>query len=101
MVARIFVPAKTAMQSGRGKNDEWILEYEPEAPRGRDPLMGYTSSSDMKSQIRLSFDSLEEAESYADQNNIQYVVVKPKTRKIRRVAYADNFKYGRLTPWTH
>lgn len=101
MVARIYIPTKTAMQSGRGKADSWVLEYESETPRSRDPLMGYTSSSDMKSQIKLTFESLEDAESYATQHGIPYVTIKPKERKIRRVSYADNFKYGRQTPWTH
>ena len=101
MVARIFKPTKSAMQSGRGKSDDWTLEYDAEAPRARDPLMGYTSSSDMKSQISLSFGTLGEAETYAKRHSIDYVVVKPKERKISRVAYADNFKYGRLMPWTH
>jgi len=101
MVARIYKPAKSAMQSGRGKAQDWILEYEAEQARQRDPLMGYTSSSDMKSQIHLTFETQEQAENYAERNSIAYVVVKPKERKIARVAYADNFKYGRRTPWTH
>lgn len=101
MVARIYKPAKSAMQSGRGKANDWMLDYDAEHPRQRDPLMGYTSSSDMKSQISLSFDTLEEAKNYAERHSIDYVVVKPKERKINRVAYADNFKYGRLLPWTH
>ncbi|MEP2944001.1 MAG: ETC complex I subunit [Hyphomicrobiales bacterium] len=101
MVAHIYKPTKSAMQSGRGKTNGWMLDYDAEQPRQRDPLMGYTSSSDMKSQISLSFDTLEEAETYAKHNSIDYVVVKPKERKITRVAYADNFKYGRLLPWTH
>ena len=101
MVARIFKPTKSAMQSGRGKSNDWTLEYEAEQPRSRDPLMGYTSSSDMKSQISLTFETLEEAETYAQRHSISYVVVKSSERKIKRVAYADNFKYGRLMPWTH
>ena len=101
MVARIFKPAKSAMQSGRGKTKEWVLEHIAEKPRGRDPLMGYTSSIETENQVRLSFDTLEEAENYAVRNNIAYVVVKPKERAIKRVAYSDNFKFGRMTPWTH
>ncbi|MBA4783138.1 MAG: ETC complex I subunit [Rhizobiales bacterium] len=101
MVARIFKPAKSAMQSGRGKTEDWVLEHISEQPRGRDPLMGYTSSTETENQVRLSFDTLEEAENYAVRNNIAYVVMKPKERAIKRVAYSDNFKYGRMTPWTH
>ena len=101
MVARIYKPAKSAMQSGRGKTLQWVLEHIAELPRGRDPLMGYTSSSETENQVRLYFATLEEAESYAGRHHITYVVTKPKERKIARVAYSDNFKYGRLMPWTH
>ena len=61
MVARIYKPAQTAMQSGPARTKEWVLEYEPEAPREIDPLMGWTSSRDMNAQIRLSFETKEEA----------------------------------------
>jgi hypothetical protein len=70
MVARIYRPAKTAMQSGQARTKEWLLEYEPSAPRQVEPLMGWTSSTDMNSQVRLEFDSKEEAISYAERNGI-------------------------------
>ena len=70
MSARIFSPAKTAMQSGKAKTGSWVLEYEPEKPRKIDPLMGYTSSGDMKSQIKLVFDTKEEAIAYAEKHGI-------------------------------
>lgn len=101
MTARIFKPAKTAMQSGQGRTLEWMLEYEPEAPRAVEPLMGWTSSSDMKSQIQLAFDTKDEAVAYAERNGIPYRVVEPKPRKHIRKAYADNFKFGRIGSWTH
>ncbi|MEM9280015.1 MAG: ETC complex I subunit, partial [Pseudomonadota bacterium] len=98
---RIFKPAKTAMQSGKAKTDNWILEFEPEQARKIDPLMGYTTSSDMKSQIRLEFDSLEAAKTYAEENGIAYAIQKPQKAKRRAMAYADNFKHNRTLPWTH
>ena len=101
MVARIYKPSKSAMQSGRGKNDEWVLEHVSNDTKAPDPFMGYTSSSDMRTQVKLSFETLDEAEKYAERHGIAYSVVKSKERKITRVAYADNFKYGRFMPWTH
>ena len=101
MVARIYKPAKTAMQSGHGKTKYWMLEYDRAEPRNVEPLMGWTSSSDMKSQIKLRFDSLEEAIAYATRNEIPYRVEEPKKAQRRRVAYADNFRYDRRAPWTH
>lgn len=101
MSARIFSPAKTAMQSGKGKTGYWVLEFDPETPRKIDPLMGYTSSSDMKSQIRLTFNSQEEAVAYAEKHGIAYRVEMPKEAKRRQISYAENFRYDRRTPWTH
>jgi hypothetical protein len=101
MTARIFRPARNAMQSGRGKTLHWVLVYEPEIPRGIDPLMGYTSSSDMKQQLRLTFDTLEEAEAYAQREGIPYTVQPVQESTVKRVAYTDNFRYDRKAPWTH
>ena len=101
MVARIYRPAKTAMQSGLAGTMHWVLEYEPEAAREIDPLMGWTSSGDMKSQIRLSFDSMEAAIAYAKRNGLAYRLSEPKPRRRTKKAYADNFKYGRKDAWTH
>lgn len=101
MVARIYRPAKTAMQSGKAKTDQWLLEYEPEKPRVVEPLMGYTSSGDMKSQIRLFFASQEEAVAYATRNGIPYRLMEPHEPKRRKVSYSDNFRFGRPQPWTH
>ena len=100
MTARIYLPARSAMQSGQAK-DSWILEYAPERPREIEPLMGWTSSADMKSQVRLSFDAKELAIAYAERNGIAYRVeeAKPATRKI--ISYSDNFRYNRLAPWSH
>ncbi|MBO0664394.1 ETC complex I subunit [Jiella sp. MQZ9-1] len=101
MVARIFRPSRTAMQSGKAKTHLWVLEFEPEAPKAVEPLMGYTSSRDMRSQIKLTFDTLEEATEYAERNDIAYRVEEAHAPKRARVAYSDNFKYDRRQPWTH
>ncbi len=101
MLARIFRPAKTAMQSGRAQTDLWILEYEPEVPLKIDPLMGYTSSSDMRRQIHLEFETREEAVAYAERNGIPYRVREDREREVKLQSYSDNFKYDRPQPWTH
>ena len=101
MVARIYRPAKTAMSSGTAKTQQWVLEYEPERPRTIEPLMGYTSSDDMKSQIRLRFDSKAEAVSYAERNGIPYRVDEPKDKHRQPISYSDNFRRDRRQPWTH
>jgi len=101
MVARIFRPAKTAMQSGRGKTGRWMLVFDPEAPRSVEPLMGYTSAADMKQQIRLSFDTKDEAVAYAERNGIAYEIDAEHERKRRPISYSDNFRTNRRFPWTH
>jgi len=101
VVAKIYRPAKTAMQSGQARTKDWVLEFEPTSPRQVEPLMGWTSSSDMLSQVRLSFDTKDEAIAYARRNGIAFRVVEPKVRKPVRKSYADNFKFGRIGRWTH
>ncbi len=101
MTARIYKPAKTAMSSGRAKTHRWVLEYEPERPRTIEPLMGYTSSDDMDSQIRLTFATQEEAVDYAKRNGIAYQVFEPKRATRATIAYSDNFRRDRRQPWTH
>jgi hypothetical protein len=101
MSARIYSPAKTAMQSGKAKTGYWVLEFEPEKPRKIDPLMGYTTSSDMKSQVRLTFETRAEAEAYAKAHGIAFRVEEPKEARRRQISYSDNFRYDRKTPWTH
>ena len=101
MTARIYKPAKTAMQSGWAKTREWVLDYEPEEPRVVESLMGWTSSGDMKSQLRLLFATKEEAVSYAERHGIPYQVQEPKPAPRRGMSYADNFAFTRRAPWTH
>lgn len=101
MVARIYRPTKTAMQSGQAKTKRWCLDYEAAEPRRVEPLMGWTSSSDMASQIRLWFETAEDAVAYCQKNGIPYRLVEPKERKPKTMSYSDNFKYGRIGTWTH
>ena len=101
MSARIYSPAKSAMQSGTARTGHWVLEFDPAAPRKIDPLMGYTTSGDMKSQIRLTFQTREEAVAYAEKNNIAYRVQEPKAPRRQQVSYSDNFGHDRRQPWTH
>ncbi len=101
MSARIFKPARNAMQSGTAKTKEWVLEYEPETARTVEPLMGWTSSSDMQQQVHLRFESSQEAVAYCERNGIAYSVQVPKETARRTMAYADNFAYLRQAPWTH
>ncbi len=101
MTARIYRPAKNANQSGMGKTRLWRLDFMPESARSIDPLMGWTSSSDMNSQIKLDFETREEAVAYAERNGIPYRVEEPKEVARRVVSYSDNFRSNRATPWTH
>jgi hypothetical protein len=103
MRARIYQPARNAMQSGTAKTKGWVLDFVPASARSVDPLMGWTSSDDMNSQVRLRFDSKEAAEAYAKVNGIDYTVTEPKARKanIRPGGYGDNFATNRRGVWTH
>jgi hypothetical protein len=103
MSVRIYQPARNAMQSGQGKTKGWILESTPTQARKVDPLMGWTSSNDMDSQVRLTFESKDEAIAYATKKKLAYTVEDPKTRKhvIRNGGYGDNFSTNRKETWTH
>jgi ETC complex I subunit conserved region len=101
MSARIYRPTRTAMQSGSAKSTRWLLEYDAESDRLVEPLMGWTSSGDMKSQIKLWFDSKEDAVTYATRNGIAFRVEEPREATRKAVSYSDNFKYTRQGQWTH
>ena len=103
MQARIYQPARTAMSSGTAKTNNWVLEYAPASAREVDPLMGWTSSSDTQTQVRLSFPTKEAAVEYARDNGIDATVRDPHKRKvnIRQGGYAENFANNRRSPWTH
>lgn len=100
-LARIYRPAKSAMQSGKAKSVEWRLEFEPASARTIDPLMGWTSSSDMNGQVRLSFDTQDEAVAYARKHGIAFRLHEPNKPPLIIKAYADNFAPDRKQPWTH
>ena len=101
MQARIYRPAKTAMQSGRAGSKDWVLEFEPESARRVEPLMGWTSSGDMRGQVRLNFETKEDAIAYARRQRLMYTLEEPRERRPHNKAYADNFRTGRAIPWTH
>jgi hypothetical protein len=101
MIARIYKPAKTAMQSGKANTLDWVMDFEPEQPRTVEPLMGWTSSADMRQQLRLRFASKEEAIAYCERNGIPYQVLASHEPVRRVMSYADNFAYNRRDAWTH
>ncbi|MFM8820730.1 MAG: ETC complex I subunit [Phenylobacterium sp.] len=101
MIARIFRPAKTAMQSGKARAREWVLEFAPASARTPDPLMGWTVTEDTRGQVRLNFETREEAVAYAQKHGIAFQVTEPKSPKRILKAYADNFSADRKQPWTH
>ena len=92
---RIYKPAKTAMQSGRGNTEAWVLEYEPRSAKETDPLMGWVGSADTRSQVRLRFPSKEEAVAFAKKNGMNFRVQEPRSRRIKPKSYSENFAYKR------
>ena len=101
MRARIYKPARNAMQSGNARTKLWVLEFERESPQGVDPLMGWTSSHDMRQQVQLEFETSEEAVAYAQKNAIPYQVFEPLRPAAKAKSYADNFRFDRKIPWSH
>ena len=101
MTARIYKPSKTAMQSGLANTKAWVLDFAPEQPREVEPLMGWTSSGDMRQQVRLRFASKQEAIAYCERHGIAYQVFESKPQARRTIAYADNFAFNRRDAWTH
>ncbi len=101
MLARIYRPAKNAMQSGRANSKDWVLEFEPASARVPDRLMGWTSSDDMNGEVRLAFESKDEAIAYAQRHGIAFQLFEPKEQRRIIKAYADNFSVDRKEPWTH
>ena len=101
MLARIYRPARNAMQSGKANTKEWLLEFEPASARAPDRLMGWTQTGDMNGQVRILFDTREEAVAYAQRHGIAFELMAPKEHKKVPRAYADNFAFTRREPWTH
>ena len=103
MLARIYQPARNAMQSGQAKTNAWVLEYVPESAKSLDPLMGWTSSDDMRGQVKMQFETQEAAVEFAKGHGIAYRVLKTHKRKplVRAGGYGENFATDRKTVWTH
>jgi len=98
---RIYQPPKTAMQSGLANTRKWVLDFAPAERQQLDPLMGWTSSGDTRQQLRLTFDTQEEAIAYARQRGLAYVLEESHPARIKPKSYADNFRYDRIGRWTH
>jgi len=97
MQVRIYRPAKTAMQSGRGGNAKaWVLEYEPVAPKQPDNLMGWLGSTDTVSQVRVKFATKEEAVAFAKRKGLDFLVFEENIRPQKPKNYADNFRFDKL-----
>jgi hypothetical protein len=101
MLARIYRPAKNAMQSGKANTKVWRLEFEPSAALRPEALMGWISSEDPKRQVRISFDSKEAAIAFARTHGIPHQVIDPPEAKRQIRSYSDNFAYTRREPWSH
>lgn len=101
MLAKIYRPARNAMQSGTAKSQEWMLEFESDSARTVDPLMGWISNADTNTQVRMTFETRDGAIAFATRNGIAFQVT--ETREPKRVikAYADNFSAVRKRQWTH
>lgn len=100
-IARIYRPAKNAMQSGIARTKTWILDFEPSEPRQIEPLMGWTTSGDVRQQLRMRFATKEEAIAYCERQGFAYQIHENLLPSRRTMAYADNFSFDRRAPWTH
>lgn len=101
MTARIYRPSKSAMQSGRGKTKGWVLEKASNAKRSADPVMGWTSVNDTDAQVKLEFDTREDAIAYAKREGLDFIVEESRETKRLVKSYAENFATSRKQPWTH
>ena len=101
-LARIFQPPKSAMQSGRANTQGWVLEFEPTEAKVIDPLTGWYGSGDMRGQVRLEFETREQAVAYAQAQGLAYEAEAPRApSRITPKVYADNFRFGRTENWSH
>jgi GTP-binding protein EngB required for normal cell division len=101
MTIKIYKPSKSSMQSGLRNSKKWLAEYIQEKDKIKDTLMGWNSSFDTKEQIKIFFETKEQAIEWAKKNNEQFIVIEPKERKIKPKNYASNFDMNRKEPWTH
>ena len=102
-LARIYAPPKSAMSSGKGRQGGWVLEYKPAEQKRIDPMTGWFGSGDMQAQVRLHFDTREQAMAYAAARGLRFEVEEPKpyTASAKPKSYADNFRWNRTENWTH
>ncbi|TRO94531.1 ETC complex I subunit [Glycocaulis profundi] len=101
MFAKIYKPSKTAMQSGRANTRQWVLEFEREHARRPDPLMGWASTEETRRQVKLRFDTKEQAVDYARRHGIPFQVRDSRETPRRIQTYAGNFAHDRKQPWSH
>ena len=98
---RVYQPRKNAMQSGRARTRQWLVEFEPGAQQRNDPLMGWVGQGDTRNQLRMRFDTREAAIAFCDKHGLSYQVSEPKVRRMQHKSYSDNFKHDRDKNWTH
>lgn len=101
MLAKIYKPAQNAMQSGKANAKDWVLELDNDGRRTVDPLMGWISSNDTSTQVRMWFATREEAIDFAKREGLAFQVTEPREAKRVIKTYAENFTAGRKRPWTH
>jgi len=101
MTIKIYKPSKTAMQSGLGKTKKWIAEYISDQETMKDNLMGWNSSVDTESQIKVFFDTKEQAIQWVKNNKYQYFIEEPRIKKVKIKSYASNFDINKKESWTH
>ena len=97
----IYTAAKTAMQSGAAKTKKWILEFKQETVQSPDALMAWNGGTDTQNQVKIYFDTLQQATDFADAKNYVYTVIMPKKRMLKPKSYSENFAYNRKESWTH
>ncbi len=98
---RVYQPRKNAMQSGRAKTRYWLVEYEPTSPLRNDSLMGWVGQGDTRNQLRLKFDTRDEAVAFCEKEGLDFQVIEPKKRTPKHKSYAENFRHDRAKNWTH
>jgi hypothetical protein len=101
MLARIYRPTKTAMQSGKAQTRAWRLEFVPGSAARPDALMGWIGSADTNRQVRMSFESKDAAIAFAREHGIPHQVIEPREPKRQIKSYTDNFSFRRREPWSH
>lgn len=92
MAARIYQRSKNAMQSGKARFDQWILQFESSRRKRPDPLTGWSGGADTQEQVTLAFPTLEAAKAYCEREGIDYHVVPPTQPNLKLQSYADNFR---------